>query len=217
MKQFETGWPKTFYEPLSNKVVTMSVTKKRIKLGSADCVNTNLFYSRVMGLMSSRDIDLTDVFSHEPKCHLRCLKIEDNEVKTTLKRKLQVEQSPRTLSTPETIVVDGCAILWIMQWPKHGTVQQDYVNNALEYIFGNLQHSDVNIICDRYYEYSINSSTKTSRTVQASRRHWLTPSTPLPAQNVVLTVKENKQQIIDTICEQITVEERENPRSNNEA
>ena len=67
-------------------------------------------------------------------------------IKTTLKRKLQVEQSPRTLSTPETIVVDGCAILWIIQRPKHGTVQQDYVNNALEYIFGNLQHSDVNII-----------------------------------------------------------------------
>ena len=217
MKQFETGWPKTFYEPLSNKVVTMSVTKKRIKLGSADCVDTNLIYSRVMGLMSSRDVDLTDVFSYEPKCQLRCLKIEDNEVKTTLKRKLQVEESPRTLSTPETIVVDGCAILWVMQWPKHGTVQQDYVNNALEYIFGNLQHSDVNIICDRYYEYSINSSTKTSRTVQASRRHRQTPSTPLPAQNVVLTVKENKQQIIDTICEQITVGERENPRSNNEA
>ena len=28
-KPFETGWPKTFYEPLSNKVVTMSVTKKK--------------------------------------------------------------------------------------------------------------------------------------------------------------------------------------------
>ena len=40
MKQFETGWPKTFYEPLSHKVVTMSVTKKRIKLGSADCFDT---------------------------------------------------------------------------------------------------------------------------------------------------------------------------------
>ena len=65
MKQFETGWPKTFYEPLSNKVVTMSVTKKRIKLGSADCFDTNLIYSRVIGLMSSRDIDIIDVFSHE--------------------------------------------------------------------------------------------------------------------------------------------------------
>ena len=40
MKQFETDWPKTFYEPLSNKVVTMSVTNKRIKLGSADCFDT---------------------------------------------------------------------------------------------------------------------------------------------------------------------------------
>ena len=75
MKQFETGWPKTFYDPLSNKVVTMSVTMKGIKLGSADCVDTNLIYSRVMGLMSSRDVDLTDVFSHEPQCQLRCLKI----------------------------------------------------------------------------------------------------------------------------------------------
>ena len=75
MMQFETGWPKTFYEPLSNKVVTMSVTNKRIKLGSADCVDTNLIYSRVMGLMSSRDVDLTDVFSHEPQCQLLFLKI----------------------------------------------------------------------------------------------------------------------------------------------
>ena len=75
MKQFETGWPKTFYEPLSNKVVTMSVTKNHIKLGSADCVDTNLIYSRIMGFMSSRDVYLTDVFSHEPQCQLRCLKI----------------------------------------------------------------------------------------------------------------------------------------------
>ena len=65
MNQFETGWPNTFYEPLSNKVVTMSVTKKRIKLGSGDCFDTKLIYSRVMRLMSSRDVDLKDVFSHE--------------------------------------------------------------------------------------------------------------------------------------------------------
>ena len=101
MKQFDTGWPATFYEPLSNKVVTMSVTKKRVKLGSADCFDTNLIYSRVMGLMSSRDIDLKDVFSHklapvpasmfEYSGDMRITKS-----KSTLKRKLQVEQSSRT-------------------------------------------------------------------------------------------------------------------------
>ena len=77
MKQLETGWQKTFYEPLSNRVVTMYVTKKRFKLGSADCFDTNVVYSRVIGLMSSRDVDLKDVFTHElkPQCQLKCLKI----------------------------------------------------------------------------------------------------------------------------------------------
>ena len=98
MKQFETGWPKSFYEPLSNKVVTMAVTKKRIKLGSADCFDTNLIYSIVMGLMSSRDVDLTDVFSHE-LAPVPTSMFEDSgdmritKSKSTLKRKLQVEQS----------------------------------------------------------------------------------------------------------------------------
>ena len=158
--------------------------------------------------MSSRDVDLKDVFSHELAPVSTSMFEDSGEMritksKSTLKRKLQVEQSSRTLPTPGTIVVDGCAILWTIQWPKHGTVQ-DYVNNVLEYIFGKLQHSDVNVIFDRYYEYSIKSSTRTSRTVQpASRRHRLTPSTPLPAQSVVLTVTVNKKQIIGTICEQL--------------
>ena len=117
----------------------MSVTKKRIKLGSADCFDTNLIYSRVMGLMSSRDIDLKDVFSHE-LAPVPTSMFEDSgdmritKSKSTMKRKLQVEQSSRTLPTPETIVVDGCSILWTIQWPNHGTVQ-GYVNNVLEYIF----------------------------------------------------------------------------------
>ena len=46
--------------------------------------------------------------------------------------------------------------------------------------------------------------TRTSRAVQqASRRHKLTPSTPLPAQTTALAITENKQQIISTICEQL--------------
>ena len=142
--------------------------------------DTNLIYSRVMGLMSSRDVDFKYVFSHE-LAPVPISMFEDSgdmritKSKSTLNRKLQVEQSSRTLPTPETIVVDGCAILWTIQWPKHVTVQ-DYVNNVLEYIFGKLRHSDVNVIFDRYYEYSTKGSTRTSRTVQQpSRRHRLTP------------------------------------------
>ena len=65
-----------------------------------------------------------------------------------------------------------------------------------------LEDSDANVIFDRF-EYSTKSATRTSRAVQqASRRHKLTPSTPLPAQTTALTITENKQQIISTICEQ---------------
>ena len=101
----------------------MYVTKKRIKLGSADCFDTNLIYSRVMGLMSSCDVDLKDVFSHEVAPVPTSMFEDSGDMrittsKSTLKRKLQVEQSSRPMPTHETIVVDGCAILWTLQWPN---------------------------------------------------------------------------------------------------
>ena len=60
-----------------------------------------------MGLMSSREVDLTDVFSHE-LAPVPTSMFEDSgdmritKSKSTLKRKLQVEQSSRTLPTHET-------------------------------------------------------------------------------------------------------------------
>jgi len=65
MQYFEACWPDSFYEPLSNNVVTTSISKKWIKLGSKDCYDTDLIYSRVMRLMSSRDIDLKELCFHE--------------------------------------------------------------------------------------------------------------------------------------------------------
>ena len=69
------------------------------------------------------------------------------------------------------------------------------MDSVLEYIFRKLEDSDVNVIFDRYFEYSTKSATRTSRAVQqASRRHKLTPSTPLPAQTTALTTTKNKRQ-----------------------
>jgi len=101
-------------------------------------------------------------------------------------------------------IQDGCgALLWIIQWPKQGIVQ-DFLDNAVEYIFRKLEYSNVSVIFDRYFEYSTKSATRTSRAVQqGSRRHKLTPSTPLLAQTIALTETENKQQISSKICEQL--------------
>jgi len=59
------------------------------------------------------------------------------------------------------------------------------------------------------FDYSTGTSSTARRarqelTVQeASRRHKLTPSAPLAAQTTALTITENKEQIISTICEQL--------------
>ena len=98
MKQFETSWPETFYEPLSNKAVTMAVSYKYIKLESADCSDTNLVYLRIMGVY------LKYVLSHQ-LASVATLVFKDNgnmritKSKSRMKWKLQVEQSSRTMPT----------------------------------------------------------------------------------------------------------------------
>ena len=106
--------------------LTMSVSYTYIKLRSADCSYTNLVYVRVM------DVYLKYVFSHQ-LAPVPTLVFKDNgnmritKSKSRMKWKLQVEQSSRTMPTH---VVDGCAIMWIIQGSKHYTLQ-DLVNPVL--------------------------------------------------------------------------------------
>ena len=67
-----------------------------------------------------------------------------------------------------------------------------------------LDDGHVYLVFDRYYTYSIKSGTRSSRANnQASRVHKLTAETPLPSQQVVLTLSQNKVQLVDMICEQL--------------
>ena len=70
-----------------------------------------------MGLMSSRGIDLKELFSHE-LAPIPTSMFEDNrdmritQSNSSLKQKLQVEQSSQTLSFPDIIIIDGGAFLF---------------------------------------------------------------------------------------------------------
>jgi hypothetical protein len=203
MNDFKSSWPGCFNASLSKKVITMAVVKKNIRLGSLVLFDTNLIYSRVMGLLHSRDISLQSVLHHE-LAPVPTSMFEDSgemriaKTKSVLKRKIQVDVSAR-LSQPEVVIIDACAILWIIHWPTNGTVS-DFVDSFSTDVFRKLQHSDVNVVFDRYNDYSIKSGTRSSRAGQASRCYILGLHTPLPSQHVTLSVKENKTQLIDLIC-----------------
>ena len=51
------------------------------------------------------------------------------KIKSALKRQLQVEQSTSALKQPDTVIIDGCAVLWTIHGSSQGTVQ-DYVSGC---------------------------------------------------------------------------------------
>jgi len=65
MTHFESSWPDGFNGTINKKVVTMSTMRKHIKIGNIELYDTNLIYSRVIGLQGSRDISMKDVLEYE--------------------------------------------------------------------------------------------------------------------------------------------------------
>ena len=208
MVSFECSWPEGFNASITNKVITMKNNKKTVHFGDNIIVyDTQLIYSRVIGLMQSRSLDLKDIMSHELS-PVPTSMFDDNgdmnaaTTKSALKKKLQNTELTRSATKPDIVVIDGCALLWVIHWPTTGTLQT-ICNGVWTYIERLICTSDVFLVFDRCRQFSIKSSTRTRRADQQARTHKLTPVTPLPKQSVVLTNTDNKVQLIDILCEDL--------------
>ena len=79
---------------------------------------------KALGVMNSRDIKVGQSLSYELASVPTSMfeeKTRDLHIaksKSILKNKLQVEQSARATGQPDAIVIDGCAILWVVHWPS---------------------------------------------------------------------------------------------------
>jgi len=92
--------------------------------------------------------------------------------KSDLKNLTKIEASARHL-TPEATctVIDGCALLWIPQWPSSSSSSQkpmDYVKKFKHHILKQ-KASDVYLVFDRYEDFSTKSSTRTSRMAEGCK------------------------------------------------
>ena len=180
MEELERKLPKVFYGTIQIKVETMAVMKKSIKVGDSKVYNTNLIYSRVIGLQtSSRDVNIEEVMSCELSPVPTALFNDTGERRisksnTVLKNRTKVKVSSRhvTQVVPCT-VIDGCALIWIPRWPASSPTKQpivmDFVNKFKDQIKQRLKYGDVYLVFDRYEEFSIKCSTRTSRGTGGSR------------------------------------------------
>ena len=64
--------------------------------------------------------------------------------KSVLKHKLQVSHSTRS-SQPQVVIIDRSAILWVINWPINGNVQ-DLVNGYINYFMKLLNECDVYLV-----------------------------------------------------------------------
>ena len=212
LASFEKSWPGGFNASLS-MVVTMAVKRKSVKVGNNNVYDMSLIYSRVLGLQQCRDIDIKTVLVHELSPVPTSMfddeaKMRIATMKSTLKKKLQVTLSQRLVEKAEVEILDGCAILWVINWPNKGTVADFVTMNVMKRVAS----QDTYLIFDRYFDFSIKSGTRAARAgEEASRRHRLQLHTPLPPQTVVLTVTENKVQVIDLICQDLIQKAQDEP------
>ena len=186
MKQFESNWPEGFDKKISKVIETQAETKRHMNMGESKVFDTNLIYTRVIGLqISSRGTDIDRILAHElaPVPTSMFSKTGDMKIctaKSDLKKVLQSTVSTRHLETQISCnVIDGSAVLYVIHWPVNGTLQ-DYVTNFKYYISKMLKTRDVYLVFDRYRPYSTKSVTRSARTTQASRVHQLSLSMPLP-------------------------------------
>ena len=102
----------------------------------------------------------------------------------------------------EAIFLDGCAVLWVIPWPMSGTLQ-DYLDRFRDHIQKFLKKTDVYLVFDQYKADSTKTSTRHGQDQGASRMYILRSTTRLPPQKVILTVTQNKMQLIELICKDI--------------
>ena len=101
-------------------------------------------------------------------------------------------------------IVDGCAVLWKIQWPSANGTVHDLVKGFHKFVYDMLKKNDVMIIFDRYYDYSIKSVTRENiNVIQSSKRVKITLTGPAHDKNVVLAHKDNKIQLIRILMESL--------------
>ena len=151
----------------------MATSKKSIKIDGLPFYDTELIYTRLLGLQKSCDLNIKEVLANELSAIPPALFDENGDMraqsKATLKTKLHVE-APKCSSNPP-IIIDGCALMWCVHWPASGTVE-DYIKNFIGRFTYYIQKCCVHLFFDRYPPASTKSSTRSNRAgTNASHKH----------------------------------------------
>ncbi|KAL8593372.1 hypothetical protein ACOMHN_065978 [Nucella lapillus] len=213
---FEMTLPQGYWNAIPKRVTTMAMSGKGVKVGPELMYDTELIFSRIIGLQaSSKNVDFQDVLSYELAPIPTALFDDSGEMricksKADLKMKTKVEVSVRNANQMDCTILDGCAVLWVVPWPASSETNQalvsHYVESFVQYLQHKLRSGDVYLVFDRYIEFSTKCSARKARGSGGCKVFQLSSNSPLPPQNQVLSIPENKKQLIQIIVETLVTE-----------
>ena len=120
--------------------------------------------------------------------------------KSALKKVLKKGVSSRCIKKEiSTTIIDGSAILYLFSWPTSSATVGDFAAKFTNYTEKQLQNYDVSL----YREYSTKGVTRVSRGAHLTRFHQLTTVMTIPPPKVILTIPDNKRQLIDLIVDDL--------------
>ena len=83
--------------------------------------------------------------------------------KSTLKNALKIKTAQRTQPGPiDVIVLDGCAVLWVIPWPPTGSSVQGFLDRFRNYLQKRLLQADAFLVFDRCVQSSTKDAAKAS-------------------------------------------------------
>ena len=136
LHECQSACPTGFYQTIKRKVITMKEGKKQRGSDPMEQCDSGFTFARVTALMSTRAINLNDVLKYElasvPTSIFDEKSGELRISKSILKRRLQVEVTNPSRGTGDAVVIGGCAIIWVFQWPSKGLIK-DVVLNFIKY------------------------------------------------------------------------------------
>ena len=91
-------------------------------------VSHRLNFHNIVPIQKVREIDMKDVTGSKLAAVPTPMFDETGEKliiksKYTLKLKLQVEVTDCRSILPDSIIIDGCTIIWVINWQSHGIVE----------------------------------------------------------------------------------------------
>ena len=178
----------------------MSILQESIRVNDKEIIDTSLIYFRVIATqLTNVTMTVKNVFKYELATISTSIFNDGSDLrpaksKADLKRTLQSKASTHTMSISELTIIDGSAILWMVNWSTKASVI-DYLQNFSSYIIQELARSNINLVLNRHYNYSIKSSTQSGCGRSTCWTHKLTVTSPLPCKITTLGSSENKSKL----------------------